>query len=134
MKTADTIPTCLECGSRIFGIDAYGIATADISFEEDEEDGEWGQCDERGDHGNENCGAICSECDTDMEPVLVKHGWTFYETVAKPELAELRVKAAKLDAIMSVLVDEQGWIELRSCADAIQDISMILDPEHKIQG
>ncbi len=77
MKTADKIPTCPECGGRSFKIGAWTVVTQSIDFAEDE-DGEWSDDYESGDHGETNESAECNECGANVRAMLEAHGWTFY--------------------------------------------------------
>lgn len=78
LKDADTIPTCPECGGRIFKIGAWTVVTQSIEFSDDAE-GDW--CDDygSGDHTEMNTDAECVECGTDAYELLERHGWTFYD-------------------------------------------------------
>lgn len=78
LKTADTIPTCPDCGGRIFEIGAWTIATQSISFEDDESDGEWGEDYSGGDHSDQSNYATCSGCGENVELMLERFGWKFY--------------------------------------------------------
>lgn len=78
MKTAATIPTCPECGSRDFKVYTYTTVAQSINFEDDEQDGDWGDDYESGDHTDVNESAECGECGADVAPMLQQHGWTFY--------------------------------------------------------
>lgn len=78
LKTADTIPTCPECGGRSFKIYAWTEVGQSIDFERDEEAGDWDDDYESGDHTDQNASARCNHCDHDMRRTLEAHGWTFY--------------------------------------------------------
>lgn len=82
LKTADKIPTCPNCGGRVFNIDAYTIVSQSISFEgaddEGDPDGDWRDDYQSGDHTDVSVAARCTWCEADVRPVLERHGWTFY--------------------------------------------------------
>lgn len=89
MATADTIPTCPKCGSRVFNIYAYGEAEAEYEYDDDG-NGDWlPDTVGTGDHGDTSSAAICAECYADAEELLGRFGWTFYETHPKGEHAAL---------------------------------------------
>lgn len=81
LKTADTIPTCPECGGRSFKIGAYTVVHQSINFEEaeDGDGGDWGSDYESGDHTDESESATCNHCGADVQEVLEAFGWTFYD-------------------------------------------------------
>jgi len=81
LKDADKIPTCPKCGGRVFKIDSWTIVGQSISYEEDEDDGDWCDDYQSGDHTDENASAECCECGEveEVEEMLERHGWTFYD-------------------------------------------------------
>jgi hypothetical protein len=82
LAEAATIPTCPECGGRVFEVPAYTTADASISFEEatSSSDGEWdGDNVTEGEHTDDYCNATCSDCGADVRAMLEGHGWTFYD-------------------------------------------------------
>jgi hypothetical protein len=79
LEDADKIPTCPECGGRIFKIESWTVVGQSISYEEDEDGGDWCDDYDSGDHTDESCGATCDECGADVEEMLGQHGWTFYD-------------------------------------------------------
>lgn len=127
MKDADKIPTCPHCGGRTFKVYTYTTVAQSISYGDEAGEESWDDY-ESGDHTDLNESATCAECDADAQDVLEQHGWTFYDgPVATKKQAELRAKATKFDEIRAELIDEDGeWIELNSCADAIQNISGLI--------
>lgn len=87
LATADKIPTC-ECGSRSFTIYAYGEASQGYEYD-DEGEGSWDEDGSTGDHGDESSSAYCAECGADVEALLTRFGWHFYETQPKGQNAAL---------------------------------------------
>src|SRR3954471_16383991 len=79
LEDADKIPTCPECGGRIFQVYTWTTVGQSISYEEDDEDGDWCDDYESGDHTDVNASAECGECGADVEEMLEQHGWTFYD-------------------------------------------------------
>jgi hypothetical protein len=85
MADAGRIPTCPNCGGRQFNVSTWTTVSQSILFEEDpdedttDEDCEWGDDYESGDHTDINESAVCGSCGTDVQDVLEAHGWTFYD-------------------------------------------------------
>jgi DNA-directed RNA polymerase subunit RPC12/RpoP len=135
LADADTIPTCPECGSRVFKIDSWTVVGQSISFEQDEKDGDWCDDYQSGDHTDENANAECAECGADVEDVLERHGWTFYDapqpTTNVPattpldaiDIKHLRSAAERL---------RQGGIDAAAAADMGRMIDLLLD--HRAEG
>lgn len=80
LKTADTIPTCQNCGGRSFKIYAWTVVSQSIAYDqaEDKDGGEWGEDYEGGDHTEQSESAMCNRCAADVRPMLETFGWTFY--------------------------------------------------------
>jgi hypothetical protein len=83
MATADKVPTCPTCGGRSFHISTWTIVSQSIEFgddaDSDKDDCEWGDDYASGDHTDLNQEATCNECGMDVQDVLEKFGWIFYD-------------------------------------------------------
>ncbi|HEY7194246.1 MAG TPA: hypothetical protein VH439_10940 [Gemmatimonadales bacterium] len=107
LADANTIPTCPNCGGRVFNIAAWTIVSQSISFEDDTDDGDWCDDYQSGDHTDESSSAECRACGADVEEVLERFGWSFYDgpTRRTPE-AQPKDCAGTKDGIVGTIATE----------------------------
>lgn len=130
LKDADTIPTCPHCGSRVFTVGSWTTVAQSISYEDDEDDGDWGDDYQSGDHTDESAYATCAECHADAQEVLEKHGWTFYDdpkpegstTISAIDAKHLRSAATRLT---------EGALSAEAALDMGKMIALLLDHAEK---